>query len=98
MKTFSISTALCLTAASFTCAAALLTASPAPEPAARQADAAGIVQLFNGRNLDGWDTDLGPVEKGAAPLGRNNDPKKVFSVVQEDGQPAIRVSGQVWGG
>jgi hypothetical protein len=30
-------------------------------------------------------------------LGKNNDPKKVFSVVTEDDKPAIRVSGEVYG-
>jgi hypothetical protein len=53
--------------------------------------------LFNGRDLEGWETLLGPRKPGDTPLGRNNDPDRVFSVVQEDGAPAIRVSGQVWG-
>lgn len=53
--------------------------------------------LFNGRNLDGWDTLLGPIQRGGSPLGRNIDPRHVFTVVQEDAAPAIRVSGEVWG-
>src|SRR4051794_36433617 len=57
-----------------------------------------LVNLFNGKDLDGWESDLGPPERGKASLGRNNDPLKVFSVVTEDGEPAIRVSGQVMGG
>ncbi|HLF32790.1 MAG TPA: DUF1080 domain-containing protein [Cyclobacteriaceae bacterium] len=44
------------------------------------------LKLFNGKNLDGWYTFL----KGR---GRNNDPNKVFTVV--DGM--IRVSGEEWG-
>jgi hypothetical protein len=56
-----------------------------------------VIVLFNGRNLDGWDTLLGPLRPGEAPLGRNNDPHEVFSVVKEDGAPAIHISGEVWG-
>jgi hypothetical protein len=44
------------------------------------------IPLFNGRNLDGWYTFL---EK----RGRDNDPKKVFTV--QDG--LIRISGEEWG-
>jgi len=51
--------------------------------------------LFNGRNLNGWETYVGPLEKGGNPLGINKDPMKIFSVVQEDGQPAIRISGEI---
>ena len=60
--------------------------------------------LFNGKNLKGWETYLDrpytqdkQAEK-AAPLGLNNDPKNVFSVVEEDGQPALRISGETFGG
>ena len=72
-------------------AAAAVAADPAP------ADPSGI-QLFNGRDLDGWDSDLASAERGQPALGHNNDPLKVISVVTEDGEPAIRVSGQVMGG
>jgi hypothetical protein len=65
--------------------------------AAPQSDSP-IVTLFNGKDLDGWDSDLASAEKGKPALGRNNDPLKVFSAVTEDGEPAIRVSGQVMGG
>lgn len=44
------------------------------------------IELFNGRNLEGWYTFL----KG---YGRNNDPKDVFNV--EDG--LIHISGEEWG-
>jgi hypothetical protein len=57
-----------------------------------------VVNLFNGKDLNGWDSDLGPPERGKSSLERNNDPLRVFSVVTEDGEPAIRVSGQVLGG
>lgn len=42
--------------------------------------------LFNGRNLDGWYTYV-------TDRGRNNDPKKVFTV--QNGM--IRISGEEWG-
>lgn len=44
------------------------------------------IRLFNGSNLDGWYTFL----KGR---GRDNDPKKVFTV--KDGQ--LYISGEEWG-
>jgi hypothetical protein len=55
------------------------------------------LRLFNGRNLNGWDTWLGKPHKGDKVLGLNNDPKKVFSVVSFEGQPAIRISGEIYG-
>ena len=49
------------------------------------------IRLFDGRSLDGLYTWL-------AGSGRE-DPLRVFSVVDEvDGAPAIRVSGERWGG
>ena len=61
--------------------------------------------LFNGRDLKDWDTYLGPpfLEKGdsktiAKPVGLNVDPKRIFSVVTEDGEKALRVSGEHFGG
>jgi hypothetical protein len=59
--------------------------------------------LFNGKNLTGWDTYLGPDldDKGKfitpTPIGLNNDPRHVFTIVKEDNEPAIRVSGDGWG-
>ena len=47
---------------------------------------ASPAQLFNGRNLDGWYTFL-------KDRGRDNDPKRVFTV--SDGK--IRISGEEWG-
>ncbi len=63
--------------------------------------------LFNGASLEGWDTYLGPpfiiLESGesrqdSVPVGLNTDPLGIFSVVTEDGEPAIRISGQQFGG
>src|SRR5688572_28992795 len=49
------------------------------------------VSLFNGKDLTGWQTY--DIENGF-----NNDPQQVYSVVNEDGEPAIRISGQILGG
>lgn len=60
--------------------------------------------LFNGKDLRGWDTYVGPAydtlsKKFNGPaLGINTDPDKVFSVIKEDGKPAIRISGEKFGG
>lgn len=60
--------------------------------------------LFNGKDLTGWDTYLGPRYDSASrklqgdPIGLNADPDHVFTVVTEDGAPAIRISGQDFGG
>ena len=61
--------------------------------------------LFNNKNLDGWDTYLGPkysTEKGdfdGKPIGLNTDPYQVFTVVKlADGKMAIRISGEHFGG
>lgn len=32
------------------------------------------------------------------PMGLNNDPKKVFSVVEEDGKPVLKITGEIYGG
>lgn len=61
--------------------------------------------LLNGKDLSGWDTYLGPpfgadgkTASGAAPVGLNEDDKHVFSIVTEDGQKALRISGEQFGG
>jgi hypothetical protein len=54
--------------------------------------------LFNGKDFSGWDKYLGPKDSGQPAVGLNNDPDGVFSVVEVDGAPAIRVSGQTIGG
>jgi hypothetical protein len=52
-----------------------------------------VVHLFNGKDLTNFYTYLGTRAKGETPLGKNNDPDKVFSVVNG----VIRVSGQTFG-
>ena len=67
--------------------------------------------LFNQRNLDGWETwlgrphasvqgiDLPRDDKGqyVGVVGLGRDPKNVYSVVEVDGAPAIRISGEIFG-
>jgi len=63
------------------------------------------VTLFNGKDLTGWDTYLGPAFDtvmgkfdSLSAKGLNNDPDNVFSVVEEDGEPALHISGNGFGG
>ena len=72
----------------------------------------GWTPLWNGHDLAGWDTYLGRPHKSTdvpglqknangeytEPIGVNRDPHGVFSVVSADGAPAIRISGEVYGG
>ncbi len=67
--------------------------------------------IWNGKDLAGWETWLGRPhkaievpglprnEKGeyTKDVGLDQDPKGVFTVVDVDGAPAIRISGEVWG-
>ncbi len=68
------------------------------------------ISLFNGKDLKGWYTyqrkpELTSVIKGMdrehgeyeRPIGLHKDPLRVFTVVHEDGKPAIRISGEVFG-
>lgn len=54
--------------------------------------------LFNGKDLGGWDTYVASAADSIPPLGLNKDPDHVFSVVEKDGAPALRVSGETYGG
>jgi hypothetical protein len=53
--------------------------------------------LFNGHDLAGWDTWLGRANGQKEVIGLNSDPRRVYRVVEEDGQPAIRISGEIFG-
>ncbi|CAN5491376.1 DUF1080 domain-containing protein [soil metagenome] len=55
-------------------------------------------QLFNERDLTGWDTYVASAADSIPPLGLNKDPDHVFSVVEIDGAPVLRVSGETYGG
>jgi hypothetical protein len=60
--------------------------------------------LFNGKDLSGWDTYLGPKydtltgKRDTIPLGLNNDPSKVFDVIKLGDENVIRISGEDFGG
>ncbi len=59
--------------------------------------------LFNGKDLSGWDTYIGPdlTDSGkpitGTPIGLNNDPRHVFTIVKQEGENVIRISGENWG-
>ena len=67
--------------------------------------------LFNGRDLDGWDTFLARPDPAwdvpgmkrdehgryAGPIGLNRDPLHVFNIETVDGRPAIHITGQGFG-
>ena len=58
------------------------------------------LSLFNGKDLDGWDTYIGPdlddtgKPVNGQPVGLNNDPRHVFCVIKEGGENIIRISGE----
>jgi hypothetical protein len=60
--------------------------------------------LFNGKDLTGWDTWIGPPLDDAGkmlsqtPVGLNNDPRHVFTIVKDNGENVIHISGENWGG
>ena len=60
--------------------------------------------LFNGEDLTGWDTYLGPeydtIHKkwDTIPVGFNVDPLKVFDVIELGGEKVMRISGEKFGG
>lgn len=88
-----------------------LVAAPLAARAVLLAQRDGWTPLFNGRDLASWDTFLGkPYKLTEIPdlpkdargeytqaVGLNRDPRGVFSVVQADGGPAIRISGETFG-
>jgi hypothetical protein len=67
-----------------------------PEPASGGKEK-GWIPLFNGKDLNGWDTWLGRPHGEKEIVGLNKDPRKVYTVVDEDGKPAIRISGEIFG-
>jgi hypothetical protein len=62
-----------------------------PAPAGDKDD---TVHLFNGKDLTNFYTWLAAPKQREEPLGKDNDPHKVFTV--QDG--VLRISGQDWGG
>lgn len=57
----------------------------------------GWVDLWNGVDFTGFVRWVGSPGNGQPVYGLENDPRQVFTVVQREGAPAIRVSGEVWG-
>lgn len=51
--------------------------------------------LFNGSDLTGWDTYVGPKEENGDPIGLNKDPLGIFSVIDVNGEKLIRISGEI---
>lgn len=60
--------------------------------------------LFNGRDLSGWDSYLGPKfdtnlnKMDTIPIGLNLDPSGVFTVIKMGDENVIRISGENFGG
>ena len=60
-------------------------------------------ELFNGKDLSGWDTYIGPDLNDTGkpitgtPIGLNSDPRHVFTIVTDNGENVIRISGENWG-
>jgi len=52
-------------------------------------------QLFNGKNLDNWDVFIGSPLKGFDSLAQMATKENVFSVMDENGTPLIRIAGMV---
>src|SRR5512132_4248325 len=81
-------------AGGFVVAATLALLAPAPAGAQEASSVitpASVIKLFDGQSLANFETWL--VDH------HESDPERVFTVVDAiDGAPAIRVSGQVWGG
>src|SRR5262245_48826216 len=73
----------------------LLSVPGLAEPPAKDSE---WIELFNGRDFAGWETSLGVPTGGSEPIGVGRDPEGIFRVVEEDGAPAIRISGETIGG
>jgi hypothetical protein len=72
-------------------------AATVPPTASADKEADGWTPLFNGKDLSGWDTWLGRPHGEKEVVGLNKDPKEVYRVVEVDGKPAIRISGEIFG-
>ena len=73
------------------CVAIALTSALHAQTASDPVTPTSVIKLFDGKSLANFDTWL--VDH------HESDPERVFSVVDQiDGAPAIRISGQFWGG
>jgi hypothetical protein len=52
-------------------------------------------QVFNGENLNNWDSHIGTPIKGFEDRATSATPAKVFSVAELNGEKVIRISGDV---
>src|SRR5437879_688833 len=57
----------------------------APDPAGGGKEK-GWIPLYNGIDLSGWDTWLGQPFGEKESIGLNKDPRKVYTLVEEDGK------------
>ncbi|MDO6492687.1 MULTISPECIES: 3-keto-disaccharide hydrolase [unclassified Cellulophaga] len=68
------------------------------------------IYLFD-ENLSNWEIWMGAVHKSVdldvekftdvktgKPLGLNNDPKNVFSIIKENNTPVLKITGEIYGG
>lgn len=53
--------------------------------------------LFNGENIDNWDKHLGKPLDGFDSIAQLASTDKVFSVIEENGEKYIRISGEING-
>ena len=53
--------------------------------------------IYNGENLDGFETYIGTPLQGFDSLHALATPEKVFSIIEENGEKLIRISGEVNG-
>lgn len=54
-----------------------------------------IQPLFNGKNLSNWDLFIGTALKGFDELKKDATPEKTYSIVEQDGEKLLRISGEV---
>jgi hypothetical protein len=86
-----------------TCCLIVFAFSPRSHPANPALPKDGWESLYNGKDLSGWDTYLGPPLDDSGkiirnePIGLNKDPDHVFTIVKQDGENLIRISGEKWG-
>jgi len=86
--------------------------NPGSDQSTKKAEAeAEWIPIFNGTDLNGWYTYMRQPEPASEvpgmardesghytePIGLNKDPLAVFTVVEVDQAPAIRISGEVFG-
>ena len=68
--------------------------SPNPAPAGKEQ---AWIALWSGKDLSGWDTWLGRPLGEKESIGLNKDPRRVYTLVEEDGKTIIRISGEIFG-